>query len=221
MQKLALKQLLRRYFIFVIGLLLNSFGVAFVTKATLGTTPIAAIPYSLSLQFTNLTMGEWTIIFSLVLVGLQPLLLRKVTNKIQLLLQIVISFGFGYFIDLSMALLKGFLPTTYLTKLVVLLIGCLIIAFGAYFEVIADVVMLPGDAFVRVIAKITHREYGSIRVLSDISMTVIGALICLIFLQRLLGVREGTIIAALIVGNIVKWMTKHFRGLTYLLLVEW
>lgn len=221
MQKLALKQLLRRYFIFVIGLLLNSFGVAFVTKATLGTTPIAAIPYSLSLQFTNLTMGEWTIIFSLVLVGLQPLLLRKVTNKIQLLLQIVISFGFGYFIDLSMALLKGFLPTTYLTKLVVLLIGCLIIAFGAYFEVIADVVMLPGDAFVRVIAKITHREYGSIRVLSDISMTVIGALICSIFLQRLLGVREGTIIAALIVGNIVKWMTKHFRGLTYLLLVEW
>ena len=48
-----------------------------------------------------------------------------------------------------MALLKGFLPSTYLTKLVVLLIGCLIIAFGAYFEVIADVVMLPGDAFVR------------------------------------------------------------------------
>ncbi|PRO77951.1 hypothetical protein C6Y10_15045 [Lactiplantibacillus pentosus] len=149
MQKLALKQLLRPYFIFVIGLLLNSFGVAFVTKATLRTTPIAAIPYSLSLQFTTLTMGEWTIIFSLVLVGLQPLLLRKVTNKIQLLLQIVISFGFGYFIDLSMALLKGFLPSTYLTKLVVLLIGCLIIAFGAYFEVIADVVMLPGDAFVR------------------------------------------------------------------------
>lgn len=71
------------------------------------------------------------------------------------------------------------------------------------------------------IAKITHREYGSIRVLSDISMTVIGALICLTFLQRLLGVREGTIIAALIVGNIVKWMTKHFNGLTYLLLVEW
>lgn len=220
MYKLSLKQLIRRYFIFVIGLLLNSFGVAFVTKATLGTTPIAAIPYSLSLQFTTLTMGEWTIIFSLMLVGLQPILLRKVTNKIQLILQVLISFAFGYFIDLSMALLRGFQPTVYLTKLVILLIGCLIIAFGAYFEVIADVVMLPGDAFVRVIAKITHREYGSIRVLSDISMTLIGALICLIFLYRLLGVREGTIIAALIVGNMVKWMTKHFNGLTGLLLGE-
>lgn len=39
----------RRYLIFLIGLVLTAFGVAIVTKGVLGTSPIAAIPYSLSL----------------------------------------------------------------------------------------------------------------------------------------------------------------------------
>ena len=43
------KVLVKRYFIFFWGLILNSFGVAFVTNVNLGTSPIAAIPYSLSM----------------------------------------------------------------------------------------------------------------------------------------------------------------------------
>lgn len=88
------------------------------------------------------------------------------------------------------------------------------------FEVIADVVMLPGDAFVRAIAKVTNKEYGNVRVISDISMTIIAGILCFIFLHSLQEVREGTIIAALITGNIVKIFTKKFKALTYVLLPE-
>lgn len=105
-------------------------------------------------------------------------------------------------------------------KLFSLVLGCCIIAFGAYFEVIADVVMLPGDAFVLAIAKVTNKQYGNIRVISDISMTVIAGILCFIFLHRLQGVREGTIIAALITGNIMKIFTKKLKVLTYILLPE-
>ena len=108
----------------------------------------------------------------------------------------------------------GFYPA----RLISLLVGCCIIASGAYFEVIADVVMLPGDAFVRAIVKVTNKEYGNIRVISDISMTVIAGILCFVFLHELQGVREGTIIAALITGNILKLFTAKLAPLTRFLL---
>lgn len=218
MMKQNKKETVKRYAIFFLGLLLNSFGVGLVTKGLLGTSPIAAIPYSLSLIIPRLSLGNWTIVFSIVLIVIQIILLKKDAKKFEIFLQVIISFVFGYFIDFAMWCLKSYLPSSYLLKLLSLVSGCCVIAFGAYFEVIADVVMLPGDAFVRTIAKVTKKEYGNIRVISDVSMTVIAGILCLIFLHRLGGVREGTIIAALITGNIVKIFTKRFQSLTYFLL---
>ena len=56
-----------RYIIFLIGLFVNSLGVSLITKANLGTSPISSIPYVLSLNFP-LTLGNFTIIFSLLLI---------------------------------------------------------------------------------------------------------------------------------------------------------
>ena len=42
---------IKRYLIFFVGLFINSFGVSFVTKACMGTSPISSIPYTLSLIF--------------------------------------------------------------------------------------------------------------------------------------------------------------------------
>lgn len=67
---------LKRYIVLIIGLFINSLGVAVITKATLGTSPISAIPYVLSLSY-NLSLGNFTIIFSLALILLQLLLLGK------------------------------------------------------------------------------------------------------------------------------------------------
>ena len=56
----------RRYIVFLLGLFINSMGVGLITKANLGTSPISAIPYVLSLRF-SLSLGEFTILFSLLL----------------------------------------------------------------------------------------------------------------------------------------------------------
>ena len=124
---------------------------------------------------------------------------------------------FGYFIDLSMWLFAAFAPEAYPLRIISLLMGCMIIAFGAYLEVVADVVMLSGDAFVRAIAKVAGKEYGGVRVISDVSMSAVVAVLCLVFLHSLSGVREGTVIAALITGNIVKAFTKSLSGLSSIL----
>ena len=41
-----------RYFYFLLGLFINSFGIAFITKSALGTSQISSVPYVLSLYFT-------------------------------------------------------------------------------------------------------------------------------------------------------------------------
>ena len=132
---------LKRYIIFIIGLYINSFGVSLITKATLGTSPISSIPYVLSLNFP-FTLGQFTIFFSIFLIVLQLIILGK-NFKLEHALQIPVSIAFGYFIDFSMFLLSDLVPGNYIWKMIYLLIGCLILGFGVYTEVLADVVLLP------------------------------------------------------------------------------
>ena len=140
---------LKRYLIFLVGLFVNSLGVSLITKANLGTSPISSIPYVLSLNFP-FTLGNFTIFFSIFLIVLQLIILRK-NFKLEHILQIPVSIVFGYFIDLTMLLFYWVNPEMYVMKIVYLLIGCLILGFGVYMEVLADVVMLPGESFVRAI----------------------------------------------------------------------
>ena len=67
---------LKRYLLFLVGLFINALGVSLITKASLGTSPISSIPYVLSLNF-KFTLGNFTIFFSIFLILLQILILRK------------------------------------------------------------------------------------------------------------------------------------------------
>ena len=153
---------LKRYVIFLIGLFVNSLGVSLITKASLGTSPISSIPYVLSLSFP-FTLGNFTIFFSVFLILLQLLILRK-NFKLEHVLQIPVSIVFGYFIDLTMLLFTWVNPQNYVMKIVYLLIGCLILGIGVYMEVLADVVMLPGESFVRAIVLTWKTNFGTTKI---------------------------------------------------------
>lgn len=198
---------LKRYVVFLIGLFVNSLGVALITKVDLGTSPISSIPYVLSLNFP-LTLGQFTILFSLLLIALQLIILRK-DFRPEHILQIPVSFVFGYFIDLCMALLFFIQPQAYGMKVLYLLIGCVVLGVGVYMEMLADVVMLPGESFVRSIVFRWGPEFGSTKVAFDVSMTVIAAVLSFVFADALAGVREGTIVAALLVGFIARLISRR------------
>ena len=206
---------LKRYIVFLIGLFINSLGVSLITKADLGTSPISSIPYVLSLNFP-LTLGQFTIAFSLLLILIQLIILRR-NFKAEHLLQIPISILFGYFIDLTMVMLFFVDPQSYISSVIYLLVGCLILGFGVYTEVLANVAMLPGESFVRAVSSTWKTEFGTTKVAFDVSLTVIAAVLSLIFAHRLDGVREGTIIAALLVGFIARLFGRKLSFLDALL----
>ncbi len=195
-------EIVERYIIFIVGLFINSLGVSMITKADLGTSPISSIPYVLSLHYP-MTLGQFTILFSIFLIILQFIILRK-NFKLEHILQIPVSVVFGYFIDFSMIILSFVNPSVYITKVIYLLIGCVVLGIGVYMEVLANVVMLPGESFVRAIVFTWKTEFGITKVFFDVSMTVIAALLSFMLMGHLAGVREGTIIAALLVGFIAR-----------------
>ena len=193
-----------QYLFCAAGLILISFGVALTTKAGLGTSPISSIPYTLSLILPGLSMGTWLILFSIALVLIEIILLKGKMPARSWISQLLISFPVGWLIDAAMWLLTPFNPEVYLVKVLTVILGCVIIALGAYLCVSASLLVLPGDGFVQVLAQVTGKSFGGVRVISDTTQILIAAVLCLIFLHALVGVREGTIIAAILVGSIVK-----------------
>lgn len=195
-------ELIKRYIFLLVGLFVNGLGVSFITKAGLGTSPITSIPYTLSLGFTP-TVGMFTLVFNIFLVILQVILLRR-NFQLQNLLQLPIIALFSFFIDLTMSLLGFMQPETYAMKVVSLIVGCLILGFGVFMEMVANVAMLPGEATVRAVSDVFSTDFGKTKIAFDSSMTIIAAILSFIMFKHLDGVREGTIVAAILVGFIAR-----------------
>ncbi len=209
-------ELIKRYIFLLVGLFVNGLGVSFITKAGLGTSPITSIPYTLSLGFTP-TVGMFTLVFNIFLVILQVILLRR-NFQLQSLLQLPIIALFSFFIDLTMSLLGFMQPETYAMKVVSLIVGCLILGFGVFMEMAANVAMLPGEATVRAVSDVFSTDFGKTKIAFDSSMTVIAAILSFIMFRHLDGVREGTIVAAILVGFIARLFKKYIGGIEKILI---
>ena len=209
-------ELIKRYIFLLAGLFVNGLGVSFITKAGLGTSPITSIPYTLSLGFTP-TVGMFTFVFNIFLIILQLILLRR-NFQLQNLLQLPIITLFSCFIDLTMSLLGFIQPETYVLKVISLVIGCLILGFGVFMEMVANVAMLPGEATVRAVSDVFSTDFGKTKIAFDSSMTVIAAILSFIMFKHLDGVREGTIVAAILVGFIARLFKKYIGGIEKILI---
>lgn len=209
-------ELIKRYIFLLVGLFVNGLGVSFITKAGLGTSPITSIPYTLSLGFTP-TVGMFTLVFNIFLVILQVILLRR-NFQLQNLLQLPIIALFSFFIDLTMSLLGFMQPETYAMKIVSLIVGCLILGFGVFMEMVANVAMLPGEATVRAVSDVFSTDFGKTKIAFDSSMTVIAAILSFIMFKHLDGVREGTIVAAILVGFVARLFKKYIGGIEKILI---
>ena len=95
---------IKKYVIYLISLFIISLGASLSIKANLGTSPLICIPYVSSL-ITNLSVGTTSFLFSILLIAIQKLLLRKDFEKRQYL-QIVVGTIFSVFIDFTLMLVN-------------------------------------------------------------------------------------------------------------------
>ena len=200
--------------LFLTGLFIASMGVAFSTKAGLGTSPVASVPYSVSLVCTIFTLGGWLNILSVLQITVQVLLLKKKCKPLEIIIQAVLAFVYGYMTDFSCWLLKDIEVDTYMRQFIFMLLGCMILAFGIWLQLKGTVAMLPGEAMNRAISMVTGKKYENVKIFFDIFYILVAAFICLISLGRLEGVREGSIFAAVAVGNMIKVYNYIYNKMT-------
>ena len=99
------------------GLLIMTLGVALSVKSALGVSPISSIPYTITCV-TGMDLGVATIVFSIFMVILQIVLLRKQFKLINLL-QLPIGILFGLFLSFCCSLMVYFpVPSGIILKLV-------------------------------------------------------------------------------------------------------
>ena len=205
-----MKTQLKNYGIYLIGLFVASFGLALSTKAGLGTSPVASVAYSISLVNTHLSFGMWLNVWSLIQTGVEILVLRRHCRPLEIVIQTVLAFVYGYLTDFSGWLTRGLAANTYPIQFLIMLLGCFVVGLGIWIQFKGGVAMLPGEAMNRAISLVTGRRYENIKILFDVLYIVIAAVICFAALGRLEGVREGSIIAALLIGNIIKWYNRIY-----------
>ena len=114
------------------------------------------------------------------------------------------ALGISFFIDRFMSIIPTRFGGPWGSSFVYLVIGCIIMALGISLEVMGDVIMLPAEALVRAIAQTTGVKFGNVKVGFDSFLTVSAMVAALLAFHKLNGVREGTLINAIAVGNIVK-----------------
>lgn len=206
------KETVKRYILFIFCLFFMGLGVALTKHGELGVSPISSVANVLSIKFISLSFGMWLTITNCILLLGQIVLLRRNFKLIQLL-QVPLSFLFGYFTDFGMFLVSSIPNDVYIVRLLLVLGGIVVLAFGISLGVIADVILNSGEAFVKALADVTHKDFGNMKVVFDVSWVALSIVLSLVlFSGSLVGVREGTVISALLVGVVVKFFTSKLKN---------
>ena len=205
------KEICKRYGLFVLSLWFSALGVAFTKCGSLGVSPVSSVANVLSLRFPALSMGDWLILWSVLLILGQIAVLRRRYQLIQLL-QLPMAFLFGWFTDVGM-LIAGLVPVnSYSMQLVMVVLGIVILGFGVALSVIANVMFNAGEGFVKALSDVTEKNFGDVKIAFDIFSVSLSVVLSLIlFGGKVVGLREGTLIASICTGLAVKFFTKRLK----------
>lgn len=190
-----------------------SLGVGLSIKSGLGVTPISSIPYSLTLA-SGVNIGITTVIFNALLVFLQIPILKKRFNS-KRLLQLINAFMFGYFTDLSLWILSPMPDLPLDVNFTLLIVSMFLIAIGILIYMPANIAPLPGEGVVEAVSLAYDKRFSKVKVCFDTSMVVLSLIICGLFTSDIFGsVNVGTILAAIFIGIIIRYLTELYEKIT-------
>ena len=198
------KELFKRYTLFVLCLFFMGLGIGMTKHAELGVSAISSLSDVLSMKFTIFSFGAWITITNIIYIIGQIVLLRKNFDPIQLL-QLPLSFLFGYFTDFG-AYVSQIIPNNiYIIQFLTMSVGVFFLGFGIALGVIANTILTSAEGLVKAISVVFRKNFSNVKIAFDI-IFVIFAIICSLwfFDGKIMGVREGTLFSAIFTGIAVK-----------------
>lgn len=220
MQRLDQRTVLRwakRLLVYFIGLFCMAVGVVFSAHSALGVSPVGSLAnvlYQIALDrgLAFVTLGNATTGVYCLYILTEFLILRR-DFKANMLLQLVASVLFGWLVNLATALFS-FLPApaSYPMQMLYLLCSIPLVAVGVMLYLSPNILPTPGEGMSLAISKKTGLSVGGSKTVFDCSMVVISGITSLLYFHALVGVREGTVICALLVGFVMRRLQRVFQA---------
>ena len=213
----SLQTWLKRLLIYVLGMYLMAIGVVFSSRSDLGVSPVSSLGNVLfqigrsagAPGFVNL--GNCTTgVFCLYLLA-EALILGR-DFKPAMLLQIAASLLFGQLVNLASAMLRALpAPGSYVMQMLYLLVSIPLVAAGVMLYLSPSILAMPGEGLSLAVSKKTGLSMGTSKTIFDCTVVALSAVASLLYFRGLVGVREGTVICALLVGFVFKLLQKPFQ----------
>ena len=206
MKKSSLARYPVRALVYCLGLFSLAMGVAVSVNSNLGVSPVNSLPYVIS-RIIGVQLGTCVTAVFCAYILLQVLILRRDFQPVNLL-QILFSTIFGYFVDFAKVLVGDFAIPTYLGKLVMLAMSIVFIALGILLYMEADLVPMPMEGLTACLAKKLGKPFPTMKTVVDCIVVGTGLVLCFLVLGGLDGIREGTVITAMVTGKVISLMRK-------------
>ena len=110
--------------------------------------------------------------------------------------------------DFAKWLVGDFCLPTYAGRLVMLAISIVVVSIGVELYLEVELVSMPMEGMTLALAQVTKKPFPNVKIVVDCTVVLLGLILSLSILHRLDGVREGTIIAAVVTGKIIALVRK-------------
>lgn len=214
---------IKRLICYLGGMALIAISVNFSKLAALGIAPVTSAAYALE-QIWGITLGTVTYLFMIVFLALQLIILRK-RFPIRNILGLLVTFWFSFVIDLTgidpdavgHMMLNFPRPESYIARVALLGVCIVLTGVGVFIYMRLQWIPMPSDGVPDAVYKATGWNFGNCKTLFDTSLVTLALILQLVFLGGLesfvngnVVVREGTIAMAVLVGQVVKVLTRFF-----------
>ncbi len=202
------RQLIKRIVLYVLGQFILALGISISIKTNLGVSPVSSVPLIFS-NILNMELGNMTILVHVFYVGLQYLVLRR-DFKLTNFLQVGVAILFGKCVTLTNLIVRNVSFNSLIVRYLMLLVSIVLIAIGLKMYMWADICPQATEGLVKAISDKHNIDFSLVKNGFDIASVTVSAIFSLIFLHGIVGIREGTVIAALLVGRVAKLIETLF-----------
>lgn len=204
------KVTMKRLILYIGGLFFLTLGVSLSIQSGLGVSPVSSLAYALVLT-SGLSIGVTTILANILFIIIQVILNKRIDLK-DFILQLIISFVFGFFMDATLFLVQLLpAPESLVIRFMYLVISLFVVSAGLVGYFTAKLPLMPYDALTYVISERFNLKFSKAKITSDLLNVVVAAVLGLVFIQSFGSIGIGTLVAAYFIGKILGWMLSHYQ----------
>ena len=201
---------MKRLTLYIGGLFFLTLGVSLSIQAGLGVSPVSSLAYALVLT-SGLSIGITTVLANILFILVQIILSKRMDIK-DLMLQLIISVVFGFFMDATLFLVQLLpKPESIVLRCVYLIISLFVVSAGLIGYFTAKLPLMPYDALTYVISEQFKIKFSKAKITGDLINVFVAAIMGLVFIQSFGAIGIGTIVAAYFIGKILGWMISRFQ----------